>query len=1159
MASRLSLVRWGKKNARRILAAAASDQVAIGPRLEMLEPRVLLSGTAYVIDSLLDTVADDGHLTLREAILAANTNAAVNEAAAGSSSETDNITFTPSLFASGHADLILSGTELAITGDLSITGPGQELLAINADQKSRVFYISGSGTDVAMEGLTVTGGYVDSTDSYGGGLFVLDSSLTLANCTISGNTASGSQNAFGGGLYVKDSNLMLTGCTINGNTASSQHSSVVGGGLYLQAGNVTLAHCTISGNVASGPLNLGGGGGLILNFSGGTGGTATLTNSTISENSTTGKGGGMWVIGSQSTTNLTDCTLSGNSAASDGGMATSGTTTLTNCIVVGNSATYYGGGLNMSGTSVLTHCIVSGNVVLGYFGHGGGLYLSGPSTLTNCIVSGNAVVGQVGRGGGMEIKGTVTLTNSTVSGNSASTGGGLCVSSGTATLQNTIVALNTASAGTDISGSYSSSAGLVGGDPKFIRNFSAGLDGLWRTEDDDLGDLHLRVDSPCINAGNNDLARDVGGNILAVDLDGHSRFSGGQTDIGAYEAGGIRGDFNGDWSMTLSDINPFKLALSDTGGWQAEFPGVPLWAVDPNGDGVLTLSDIETFRTRLAGTLEKYVVDSLLDVVASDGYLTLREAILAANTNMPVNEAPAGSDSETDRIVFDPALFAAGPTKITLWGTQLSITGDLSIAGPGQDLLSIDGAEESRVFYIGGFGTDVVLDNLTIAGGYVAKNNGDGHGGGVYADGVSVTLTDCTFGGNKADVGGGGLFISTDSTATLTNCIVSGNAASVEYGQGGGMEIDGSAILSDCTVSGNLAYHGGGLEVDGTVMLTNCVIAGNAASGKYGNGGGLFVYYSGTATLSHCMISDNWAGSMGGGIRAKGPMTLTDCTISRNRASNDEGMGGGLYIQFASTLNNCTISENSATYYGGGLFVEPLSTGSTVILTNCVVSGNSAANSGGGLYVYSYNNHHSTATLINCTVSGNWALVAGGGGFADPGGLAKLNNTIVAENTASTDADIRGPYTASSSFIGGDPEFIRNPSAGADGAWGTGDDDLGNLHLRSDSACLNAGIDALAIDAEGNPLTTDIEGSPRIRGPRVDIGAYELAKVLGDFNGDWSMTLSDVNPFKLALNDLAAWQAQYPGIAVADVDPNGDGVVTLSDVNPFKLLLTAGV
>ncbi|MCC7145423.1 MAG: PEP-CTERM sorting domain-containing protein [Phycisphaeraceae bacterium] len=72
---------------------------------------------------------------------------------------------------------------------------------------------------------------------------------------------------------------------------------------------------------------------------------------------------------------------------------------------------------------------------------------------------------------------------------------------------------------------------------------------------------------------------------------------------------------------------------------------------------------------------------------------------------------------------------------------------------------------------------------------------------------------------------------------------------------------------------------------------------------------------------------------------------------------------------------------------------------------------------------------------------------------------------------------------------------------------------------------------------------------------QVSVGPSYLP---GDFNGDGVITLSDINPFKLALTDTAAWQAAYPDVVLADVDPNGDGVITLSDINLFKALLTGG-
>jgi hypothetical protein len=75
-----------------------------------------------------------------------------------------------------------------------------------------------------------------------------------------------------------------------------------------------------------------------------------------------------------------------------------------------------------------------------------------------------------------------------------------------------------------------------------------------------------------------------------------------------------------------------------------------------------------------------YVVNTTQDVVAADGHLSLREAVLAANTNAAAPDAPAGSAVNMDVITFDPSL--TGKT-ITLSGFDLPVTDNLAIVGPG--------------------------------------------------------------------------------------------------------------------------------------------------------------------------------------------------------------------------------------------------------------------------------------------------------------------------------------------------------------------------------------------------------------------------------------------------------------------------------------------
>jgi hypothetical protein len=84
--------------------------------------------------------------------------------------------------------------------------------------------------------------------------------------------------------------------------------------------------------------------------------------------------------------------------------------------------------------------------------------------------------------------------------------------------------------------------------------------------------------------------------------------------------------------------------------------------------------------------------------------------------------------------------------------------------------------------------------------------------------------------------------------------------------------------------------------------------------------------------------------------------------------------------------------------------------------------------------------------------------------------------------------------------INADPLFLRTPSPGPDGIWGTSDDDYGDLHLQFTSPAVNAGnstylpIDLFDLDSDGNTtesLPFDLASQPRILGPVVDMGAYE--------------------------------------------------------------------
>ena len=203
-----------------------------------------------------------------------------------------------------------------------------------------------------------------------------------------------------------------------------------------------------------------------------------------------------------------------------------------------------------------------------------------------------------------------------------------------------------------------------------------------------------------------------------------------------------------------------------------------------------------------------------------------------------------------------------------------------------------------------------MLDGITVTRGNASGTTGtnESFGGGLYANGSSPTLNNCTFIGNSASNDGGGIY-SYSSSLTLTNCSFSGNSAN--YSGGGMYDTSSSPTLSNCSFSGNSAnYSGGGMyDTSSSPTLSNCTFSGNIATI---HGGGMYNFSSSSPTLTNCTFSGNAASDSGGGMHnsTSSSPTLTNCTFSGNAASVS---GGGMYnFSSSPTLTNCILWGNTA-------------------------------------------------------------------------------------------------------------------------------------------------------------------------------------------------------------------------------------------------------
>lgn len=259
-----------------------------------------LAAATITVDSTFDDLDQppNGNCTLREAIVAANGNTAVDGCVAGEAGPgvTDVVVVPAGIYTLTIAG---SGEDGAQSGDLdladsvSIEGAGARSTVIDADGIDRVFDVG--NVAAAILDVTLRGG--DAGGGNGGGIRN-GGTLTVARCAIEGSAAGGP----GGGVR-NDNDIFILDSTLTGNMTSDH-----GGGMD-DHGTSFLENVTVSGNTVNG----GGAGGGLYNL----GGTAmTVRSSTIVGNSS----GAGTALHNGGNTTVANVLLVGSC---DGGVATS--------------------------------------------------------------------------------------------------------------------------------------------------------------------------------------------------------------------------------------------------------------------------------------------------------------------------------------------------------------------------------------------------------------------------------------------------------------------------------------------------------------------------------------------------------------------------------------------------------------------------------------------------------------------------------------------------------------------------------------------------------------------------------------------------------------------------------------------------------------------
>jgi hypothetical protein len=296
------------------------------------------------------------------------------------------------------------------------------------------------------------------------------------------------------------------------------------------------------------------------------------------------------------------------------------------------------------------------------------------------------------------------------------------------------------------------------------------------------------------------------------------------------------GDFNADGNVDAADYDLWK-------------NGDP--RADADLDADIDMDDYDIW----AGATTAIIVTSE-DPYGGPG--TLSDAIGQASTN-----------PGPDEIVFDPSV-----DNVISPESAFVIDSDLTIDGPGSDLLTISGGYMDRVFVISGgtvtirdvtitdgsatgdgggissISADLTLDHVVVANNFVDE----GVGAGIFSSEGSLTITDSTIENNSF---GSGIYAA-DADVSIIRSTISGNS-----GGAGGLKFTGvgqTLIISNSTISGNYGQNAGGIEVineNGTVYILNSTITNNIIHSSGSAGGLVALAENTTVKLDNTIIANN--------------------------------------------------------------------------------------------------------------------------------------------------------------------------------------------------------------------------------------------------------------------------------------------------------------
>jgi|GEM_PF-1433846 len=279
-------------------------------------------------------------------------------------------------------------------------------------------------------------------------------------------------------------------------------------------------------------------------------------------------------------------------------------------------------------------------------------------------------------------------------------------------------------------------------------------------------------------------------------------------------------------------------------------------------------------------------------------------------------------------------------------------------------------------------------------------------------------------------------------------------------GEGGGIcNRNASPTFRNCIIYGNSAGWGGGMyNHQSAPVLENCVFRQNTSAG----GGGLYIEYSNNTQIRNCRFENNIAQGSGGAIYSLSAHPKVYSSIFVGNSA--DGLGGAVMdMADSSYYVNCLFLRNSANMGGGGARANG-NANRIPRYINCTFMDNVSTPDPWGEGDAIYVGENSTSVQVSSCII--WSQLS-----SNNAQIYKFNDIMPVSNSL-----VKGGYPGTGNF-NFDPLFV--------------DAAVDNYHLTENSPALNTGANAW-IPAG---VDTDLDGNPRIKNTKVDMGAYEYQAV----------------------------------------------------------------